>query len=68
MMKVNNILKLNNKVLQFYIKKFIPERILEQIRPDLIRFGDKVVNEYIPYAEDVERYKPILEKYDAWGK
>jgi hypothetical protein len=59
---------LSDEILQFYIKRFMDEKVLEEIWPDLVRFGNKVVDEYLPYAEDVERYKPVLEKYDAWGK
>jgi hypothetical protein len=55
-------------VLQYYIKKFIPNNVLDEIWADLCRFGEKCVDEYIPYAEDAERNKPIFEKYDAWGK
>ena len=42
--------------------------MLEEIWADLARFGEKVVDEYIPHSEDAERNKPIFEKYDAWGK
>jgi len=55
-------------VLQNYIDKFIPLKILEEIWSDLCRFGEKVVTEYIEHAEDAERNKPTFEKYDAWGK
>jgi hypothetical protein len=54
--------------LQKYVKKYIPLNVLEEIWPDLVGFGSKVVGEYIEYAEDAERFKPIYEKYDAWGK
>jgi hypothetical protein len=54
--------------MQNYVKKFIPLNVLEEIWPDLVGFGSKVVGEYIEYAEDAERFKPIFEKYDAWGK
>ena len=54
--------------MQNYVKKFIPSYVLEEIWPDLVCFGSKVVGEYIEYAEDAERFKPIFEKYDAWGK
>jgi hypothetical protein len=55
-------------VLQLYLDKFIKKPVLEEIQADLHRFGEKCAKEYPKYAEESERYKPILEKYDAWGK
>ncbi len=65
--ELNNAFKYDD-VLQFYIKRFIPAEVLDEITPDLNRFGEKVVKEYIEYAEEAERYKPVLEQFDAWGK
>ncbi len=55
-------------VLQTYLVKFIPIDILKEIWADLYRFGEKCGREYPKYSEESERFKPILEKYDAWGK
>ena len=39
------------------------------IYDDLIRFGNKVSSkEYLTMANDCERNKPILEKFDVYGK
>jgi hypothetical protein len=50
------------------MKKFMPDRIVEEIHPDLYRLGHKAAFEYQKYHEEGERVKPVLEKYDAWGK
>jgi hypothetical protein len=66
---INNITYIIYLVLLYYSKKYIPdENIYDEIRPDLVRFGYKCGIEYPKYAEESERYKPVLEKYDAWGK
>jgi hypothetical protein len=57
-----------NLVLHLYIKQFINKEVYEEILPDLYRFGDKCANVYPKQAEESERYKPVFEKYDAWGK
>jgi hypothetical protein len=56
-------------VLQNYISKFIKDKeFLKEITPDLTKFGEKCSKEYIKLAEECERFKPVFEKYDAWGK
>lgn len=58
-----------DELLQYYTYKFIKNKhFMEIIYPDLVRFGEKCAKIYPNYAQEAERYKPILEKYDAYGK
>jgi len=60
---------LDDDLLQFYTYAFIKDKnILRIIYPDLIRFAEKCSKVYPSLANEAERNKPILEKYDAFGK
>ncbi|KAG0172880.1 hypothetical protein DFQ28_009886 [Apophysomyces sp. BC1034] len=55
-------------VFQNILKRLLPPAVLEQIKPDLRRFGDRVVKDIAVMADDVEnpQHYPRLRQYDAW--
>ncbi|KAF7732476.1 hypothetical protein EC973_003221 [Apophysomyces ossiformis] len=55
-------------VLQNILKRLLPSAVLDQIEPDLRRFGDRVVKDIAAMADDVEnpQHYPRLRQYDAW--
>lgn len=59
---------LDDYILQEYLQKLIPNEEFKKFRDELVRFGEKCSKLYPDHAEDAERFKPILEKYDAYGK
>ncbi len=65
--------KLNNEFtddvfLQDYLKAFLPEKMLQEIRPDLEQFGKSVATTCIEWAREAETNPPQLIQFNAWGK
>jgi putative acyl-CoA dehydrogenase len=65
--------KLNNEFtddvfLQDYLKTFLPEKMLQEIQPDLEQFGKNVATIYIDWAREAEANPPQLIQFNAWGK
>lgn len=65
--------KLNNEFtddvfLQDYLKTFLPEKMLQEIQPDLTQFGKNVATIYIDWAREAETNPPQLIQFNAWGK
>jgi alkylation response protein AidB-like acyl-CoA dehydrogenase len=65
--------KLNNEFtddvfLQDYLKTFLPEKMLQEIQPDLEQFGKNVATTYIDWAREAETNPPQLIQFNAWGK
>jgi alkylation response protein AidB-like acyl-CoA dehydrogenase len=54
--------------LQDYLKTFLPEEMLQEIRPDLEQFGKNVATTYIEWAREAETNPPQLIQFNAWGK
>lgn len=59
---------LDDLILQEYLQKLVPKDEYETFKEELVSFGEKCAKVYPEYAEDAERFKPVLEKYDAYGK
>ncbi len=57
-----------DEFLQDYLDSYMPEEIMEEIRPDLVRFGERVATELIEYANACENNVPKLISYNAWGE
>jgi hypothetical protein len=49
-------------------KKIIPKQTLDEIEPDLQRFGQSVLDDIAAMGDDVENpnHYPQLKQYDAW--
>lgn len=65
--------KLNNqyetdRVLQFYLKWKLPSAIFEEIKPEFIHFGDRVVTDIYELSKIAEASPPKHVPYDPWGK
>ncbi len=57
-----------DQFLQDYLEAYMPPKVLEEIRPDLERFGERVATELIEYANACENNPPRLLSYNAWGE
>jgi alkylation response protein AidB-like acyl-CoA dehydrogenase len=55
-------------LLKNYLKKTIPGEILSKIEPDLINFGNRVIDDIMEMSLEAEMYEPELIQYDPWGK
>lgn len=58
----------SDKLLQDYLKKSLPEDVLEKIEPDLKNFGYRVITDILEMGLDAESHEPELVQYDPWGK
>lgn len=55
-------------LLQSYLKRVLPAEVLNEIQPDLQRFGGRVVGDIYNWGEDAEANNPRLVQFDAWGR
>ncbi len=58
----------DDDALQSVLRRLLPAGVLAEITPDLVRFGQRVVEDIVPLAEDAERNQPRLVQYDPWGR
>ncbi|CAI2363229.1 unnamed protein product [Moneuplotes crassus] len=58
----------SDTALKTYLSAYMPESVLQYIKPDLIQFGEKVAGEYLEMAHLAEDEKPYLVKHDAYGR
>lgn len=47
---------LEDTALRDILRRLIPSNSLEQIEPDLIRFGDRILRDVLEYGRESERY------------
>lgn len=59
---------LEDPLLKSYVRRHVPQKILADIEPDIIRFGERVGSEMYHLHNQCEAEKPYLEKYTGWGK
>ncbi|KAF9017504.1 acyl-CoA dehydrogenase/oxidase C-terminal [Hymenopellis radicata] len=57
---------LSDPVLPALLRRTFPEDVLNEIEPDLVRFGNAVQNDIRALGERVA--SPTLTQYDQWGK
>ena len=57
-----------DEFLQDYLKTYLPKKVLDDIEPDLIRFGERCATELVEYARACELNPPHLISYNAWGE
>ncbi|MCO5230317.1 MAG: acyl-CoA dehydrogenase family protein [Chitinophagales bacterium] len=57
-----------DEFLQDYLETYLPNEVMNEIRPDLERFGKKVATELIEYANACENNPPKLISFNAWGE
>ncbi|EGG23864.1 putative acyl-CoA dehydrogenase [Cavenderia fasciculata] len=50
------------------LPRVVPEKVYEQIKGDLTRFGDRVMGDILQYGRASEANPPKLVQYDAWGR
>lgn len=57
-----------DSLLRSYLARWMPGDALAEVEADLERFGERVVGDIVPMAQDVERNEPVLVPYDPWGR
>ncbi|EFA75651.1 Probable acyl-CoA dehydrogenase [Heterostelium album PN500] len=50
------------------LKRVVPSNYLNEIEPDLVRFGDRVMGDILEYGRACENNPPKHVAYDAWGR
>lgn len=58
----------DDHILQAVLKRLLPAKTFAEIEPELKRFGEKVVKEMEPLAQEAEANPPVHVPYDPWGK
>jgi len=54
--------------LQSYLRRILPTEVLQEIRPDLEKFGHRVATDIDSMGRQCELQPPRLEHFDAWGR
>lgn len=55
-------------LLKNYLRRVLPNDILQAIEPDLEHFGERVITDILQMGEDAEQNEPFLVQYDTWGR
>ena len=58
----------DDHILQSLLKRLIPVKEFADIEKELMSFGERVVKEMEPLAQEAESYPPVHVPYDPWGK
>jgi hypothetical protein len=61
-------LYLADKTLIHYLHKFLPKEVLKKYESSLVKFGGDCKKILPAISKEAELFKPIFEKYDAFGK
>ncbi len=56
-----------DRVLRAFLKRVLPESVLDRIDPGLSRFGERVVHEVEGLGRMAESAPPVHVPFDAWG-
>lgn len=59
---------LEDSLLRSYLKRYVPNQMLQEIEPDLTRFGERVATELYHLGLQCEVEKPYVDKFTGWGK
>ena len=59
---------LDDKLLRTYMKRHLPVEAMQEIEPDLIQFGERVIGDVKAMADLAEAQPPDLVQYDEWGR
>ncbi len=55
-------------VLKSYLRRMLPTEIHREVELDLKRFGNRVLHEMTPLAQEAESFLPVHIPYAPWGK
>jgi putative acyl-CoA dehydrogenase len=58
----------DDRLLRDYLRRRLPLDMLEEIEPDLRRFGERVVGDVAEFGADAEAHPPRLIQFDPWGR
>jgi len=59
---------MSDAFLQSYLRRILPKDVMDDIEPDLTRFGEKVATSIWSLGQECEVNPPYLKQYDAWGR
>lgn len=57
----------SDKLLQDYLRSFLPREIFQTIEPDLNQLGKRASSDILKMARDAETNLPVHIPYDEWG-
>ncbi|KAK9720924.1 hypothetical protein K7432_003820 [Basidiobolus ranarum] len=57
-----------DEALRSLLLRLIPSNVLEEITPDLVRFGGRVIEDIQQYGSNIEENQPKLRQYDHWSR
>ncbi len=57
----------DDDLLRSYLRRKLPPRFLQEIEPDLRRFGERVITDILEWGLDAEKHEPRHIPLDAWG-
>ncbi len=55
-------------LLQQYLRRAFPQEMYNELSPDLVRFGHRVVTDILAMAQNATEQEPTLTQFDAWGR
>lgn len=58
----------DDALLRSFLTRHLPPDVMQEVAPDLIRFGARVVGDVKAMADLAEAHPPVLAQYDAWGR
>jgi len=58
----------DDSLLRSHLRRLLPVEVLGDVEPDLIRFGQRVVEDIPLLAADAETHPPRLVPFDPWGR
>eukprot|EP01112_Ceratiomyxa_fruticulosa_P004646 TRINITY_DN15187_c0_g1_i1.p1 TRINITY_DN15187_c0_g1~~TRINITY_DN15187_c0_g1_i1.p1 ORF type:complete len:637 (-),score=127.10 TRINITY_DN15187_c0_g1_i1:20-1813(-) len=58
---------LEDTYLRVLLKRLVPKEIISKIEPDLVNFGERVINDVLKYGRESEANPPRLIQVDQWG-
>ncbi|MBW3583240.1 MAG: acyl-CoA dehydrogenase family protein [Euryarchaeota archaeon] len=59
---------LDDPLLAAHLRRVLPAEVQKEVEEDLVRWGDRLVEEVVSYQEDAEANEPSLVQWDPWGR
>jgi alkylation response protein AidB-like acyl-CoA dehydrogenase len=58
----------DDRLLRDYLRRRLPADVLVRVEPDLVNFGQRVIEDIAAWAADAEAHEPRLVQFDPWGR
>jgi alkylation response protein AidB-like acyl-CoA dehydrogenase len=56
----------DDRVLQGILQRYLPEQVYTAIKPDLVRFGGRVLGDIARMGDEAEHNPPTFRQFDPW--